>query len=142
MQMIRPKSSCDIRYQFAWTLRTRPAILTTKIAARLTDLLNKKVNDIGGKLLQTEIHPDHVRLLGVFTPSWSPTRIFYDLKDYTSLCLQQEFPEISISHPVLWANTFYVGTVGEFSMDIINNFIEANQRISVLHCHDEEVISG
>lgn len=119
---------CEIRYHFVWCPKYRRPVLTGSVAERLRQLLEERVAVLGGEVIEVAIQPDHVHLfLRLHIPYLAPAQIAYRLKGYTSRILRKEFPELRRRLPTLWSRSYYVGTVGQVSMEIVERYI-ASQR--------------
>jgi len=60
------------------------------------------------------VNPEHVHIFYVYPPKLSPSMIAKKFKNYTSLHLRKEFPELKKKvKDHLWAPSNYHGSVGQ-----------------------------
>jgi len=116
-----------IRYHFVWCPKYRRPILVDDIVSCLEKLIHEKVKELGGSVIALEIQPDHVHLLVVVPPKLSPAQIAYRIKGYTSHVLRRRFPKLKSRLPSLWSRSYYVGTLGEVSEEVVKRYIEAQK---------------
>ena len=62
-------------------------------------------------------------------PSTAPAQIAHTLKGTTARKVFQQFPEIKkyLWGGALWSRSYYVGSVGDMSMDAVLKYIELGQ---------------
>lgn len=116
----------NIGYHFVWSTKYRRKIIKGKIDTRLKELFY----DIGLKydfhIQEMEIIPDHCHLFVNCHPKNSPSRIIKLLKGVSARLLFLEFPEIKqkLWRGHLWNPSYYVGTVGDMSKEIVLRYIQ------------------
>lgn len=71
-----------------------------------------------------EIMPDHVHLFIAVPPTDAPQHYANQFKGYTSRILRQEFEHLRSRLPSLWSRSYYVGSAGHVSADVIKKYIE------------------
>ena len=49
-------------------------------------------------------------------------------KSYPSRILRQEFPHLKSTLPCLWSRSYYVGSAGHVSTDVIKKYIEEQNK--------------
>lgn len=85
------------------------------------------------EILACEIMPDHIHLFVSAPPKYSPANLAKLFKGITSRCLRQQLGERlcrQIWKPgTLWSPSYYVGTAGNVSAEVIKRYIEENQHI-------------
>ena len=94
------------------------------VGVRLTKLLPDYVRELGGEVLDLVVMPDHVHLFASFPPTLAISQIMYRLKGETSYQLRKEFPHLRSRLPSLWTRSYYVGTAGHVSAEIIKRYID------------------
>ena len=116
----------DCRYHFVWIPKYRKKILLGVMKERLQILISDRSEELRVKILKASIEPDHVHLYVSVPPSISPSKYMNLIKGMTSAVLRKEFQE-ELSHfywkPVLWADGYFVATVGELTDQIIRDYI-------------------
>ncbi len=102
-------------------------MLVPDIANRLNDLIEIKVSEMDGNIIELVIALDHVHLFVSIPPHWAPIQIMHRVKGYTSRKLRQEFPQLKRRLPCLWTRSYYVGTAGNVSAQTIQKYIESQK---------------
>jgi len=115
-----------MNYHFAWCPKYRRKILVGKLAERLDTLIREKASQLGCKILNLSIAPDHVHMFVQAYPLLSPNRIIAQIKGYSSRLLRKEFPEL-LKMPTLWTRSYFVSTAGNVSAWTIAHYIEAQK---------------
>ena len=72
---------------------------------------------------------DQVHLFLSAPPSVAPSQIAHTLKGTTARTVLQCFPEIKkqLWGGAFWSRSYYVGSVGDMSVDTVLNYIELGQ---------------
>jgi REP element-mobilizing transposase RayT len=81
-----------------------------------TNILTK-----GYKILEARVMPDHIHLVIQADPFDSPTNILKIFKVVTGLRMSRKFPDIEskLWRGVMWSPSYYVGTAGHVSAEMI-----------------------
>lgn len=96
-----------LTYHFVWSpMRFKPC-LCGEAGARLAQLLEQKVAELGLELRGYQIMPDKVYLAVSAPPTVAPHKIACQLKAHTSRILRDEFVEMT-RIPTLWTRTYLV----------------------------------
>jgi putative transposase len=117
-----------LHYHFVWCPKYRRKVLTGAIAARLSELLRQKANELGVEIEGLEVLPDHVHLFVSASPTDAPQYLANQFKGYTSRVLRDEFPGLKSRLPSLWSRSYYVGSAGLVSAETIQKYIEQQKR--------------
>ncbi len=121
-------SMYNLNYHFVWIPKYRKNILTESVKQEL----EKLIFDIGEKhqikVLSLSIQPDHVHLFVSAPPRFSPAQIVNLFKGISSKKLIEKFPHLKTKHG-LWSRTYYVGSAGTVSEEIIRSYIEECQDV-------------
>ena len=115
-----------INYHFVWIPKRRKKVLVGNVARRLEELLYEKCQELKLDILGLEISSDHVHLFLNSPPTLAPHQIMFRLKGYTSRILRQEFPHL-LKLPSMWTRSYYCGTEGEMSSEVIQQYIANHQ---------------
>lgn len=85
------------------------------------------MNDWGIEKL--EILPDHVHLLAQLNPTDSVAHVLQMLKGASSKVIREEFPELEefLWGDSLWADGYFVETVGRMTETTIRRYLENQQ---------------
>jgi len=70
--------------------------------------------------------PDHVHLFVTAHPKWSPAQLVKIFKGITAKFLFEKFPWLKqqLYRGHLWNPSYYVGTAGDVTKDVIRKYIE------------------
>ena len=123
----------NLNYHLVWCPKYRRCVLTGQVADRLRVLLHDIAVCNGFEVLACEVMPDHVHVFVSAPPRYSPAELARLLKGVTSRYLRQDLSE-QIRRQVykpgtLWSPSYYVGTAGSVSSDVIRRYIEECQHI-------------
>ena len=114
-------------YHFVWCPQFQKAILTGNVAAGLDAELRRLAQSNGWTIHSLAIQPDHVHLFLSAPPAVAPSQIANTLKGASARTLFKQYPalkqELWGGH--LWSRSFYVGSVGEMSDDVVRRYLEA-----------------
>lgn len=116
----------NIMYHLVWCTKYRRPVLTDQVAQRLNEMIREQVNKaLKGDVIALEIQPDHVHLFAEFPPILAVRQIMHRLKGHTSHELRKEFDWLNSRLPSLWTRSYYVGTAGNVSAEMIRRYIKA-----------------
>lgn len=94
------------------------------VETRLKELLYEKATALNVEIEGLEVMPDHVHLFVAVPPTDAPQHYANQFKGYTSRILRQEFPHLKSTLPCLWSRSYYVGSAGHVSAEVIKKYIE------------------
>jgi putative transposase len=114
----------DIHYHFVFCPKYRRPVLAGPVGERLAEMIPTIVQDLGGKVLNITVQPDHVHLFVEIPPTLAPRQVMHRVKGATSHQLRQEFPHLRGRLPSLWTRSYYVGTAGHVSAATIQRYID------------------
>lgn len=103
---------------------------------KIKDFLEEQLETIaetkGYKILEKRVMPDHVHLFLEANPFDSPMNIVKVFKGVSSLRVSKRFPELreQMWRGVLWSPSYYVGTAGHVSSEVIERYIKEQERHS------------
>ena len=116
----------NVNYHLVWATKYRKPVLTGAIAEYLK-MLHKQIAEERGIILrEEEVMPDHVHLFITAHPKWSPSQLTKIFKGITAKFLFEKFPELKLQlwKGHLWNPSYYVGTMGDVTKDVIQRYIE------------------
>jgi putative transposase len=115
-----------VKYHIVWTPKYRKRILDGKLAERLKELLEECIEVNRWAMDEISIQKDHIHLLIQFVPSISISEMVQILKGGTSRVIREEFPELKefLWGSSLWADGYFVESVGSFEENIIQKYIQ------------------
>lgn len=118
-------------YHVVWCPKYRRKVLIGKVSDFLTAQLTEICELRQWPILALEVQPDHIHLFLSIPPSIAVADAVKILKGTTARKLFVEFPELkqSLWGGHLWSPSYYVGTAGNVSAEIIRRYIERTEHI-------------
>ncbi len=102
-------------------------LLTPEIAKRCEQIIRKLALDMNVRIIRMAVNPEHVHIFYVYPLKLLPSVIAKKFKNYTSLYLRREFPELNKQvKDHLWAPSNYHGSVGQ-GFEVIENYIRGQE---------------
>ena len=117
-----------IQYHLVWCPKRRKPVLVGKVKERLEQIIYQVADELGIKVLELAINPDHVHLFISAYPTIPVHKIVKRIKGKSSNTLRKEFPEL-LRLPSLWTHSYYVSTIGAVSKETIEKYIEAQKGV-------------
>jgi putative transposase len=114
----------NLHLHLVWCPKYRKPVLVDDVETRLRELLLEKAAALDVEVEGLEIMPDHVHLFIAVPPTDAPQHYANQFKGYTSRVLRQEFEHLRTRLPSLWSRSYYVGSAGHVSADVIKKYIE------------------
>ena len=117
-----------IGYHLVFCTKYRRNVLIDEVDEHLKVLLVDIASEKGFEIATVETARDHVHLFVSAAPHVSVSQIIKWIKGISALRLLRKFPALKAkmgSH--LWNPSYYVGTVGDMSADVVERYIE-NQK--------------
>lgn len=123
----------NCNYHLVFVTKYRKEIFTNDEKRQyLKDVLLKLATNTNTEIEQIEVMKEHVHLLISFSPKYSISDIVKSLKGTSAREWFKKYPETKqlLWNGHLWTPSFYCGTVGDVSKNIVNEYIK-NQMASV-----------
>jgi len=117
------------KYYVVWCPKYRRKVLINGVDMRLKELLHEVVSETTGELLELEVMPDHVCLLVEIDPQYGIAKLVRNMKGRSSRFLRQEFPWLKSRLPTLWTNSYFVSTVGDARVAVVEQYIENQKNV-------------
>jgi len=117
-----------IQYHLVWCPKRRKPVLVGKVKERLEQIIYQVADELGIKVLELAINPDHVHLFISAYPTIPVHKIVKRIKGRSSNILRKEFPEL-LRLPSLWTHSYYVSTIGAVSKETIEKYIEVQKGV-------------
>jgi putative transposase len=117
-----------IQYHLVWCPKRRKPVLVGKVKEKLEQIIYQVADELGIKVLELAINPDHVNLIISAHPTIPVHKIVRRIKGRSSNILRKEFPEL-LKLPSLWTHSYYVSTVGAVSKETVEKYIEAQKGV-------------
>lgn len=112
------------KYHVVWCPKYRRPVLVDGVDVRLKELVTEICDEHHFDLIEMEVMPDHVHLLLEVDPQFGIHRAVKLIKGTSSRVLREEFPWIKSRLPSLWTNSYFVASVGDVSLEAIQQYIE------------------
>lgn len=123
------------KYHVVWYPKFCRPVLVDGVDERLKAILRGVVDEAGSDLIELEVMPDHVHLLGGVDPQFGIhkfvklTKFVKLAKGRSSRLLRQEFPKLRSRLPTVWTNSYFVSTVGGSPLAVVKQYIENQKRV-------------
>ena len=117
----------NCHYHVVWVPKYRRKVLVAPYDARLKELIFESVQKWRQEVVELEVMPDHVHLLVTCDPQFGIHRLVRLVKGVSSHAMRQEFPELKKKLPSLWNNSYYVGTTGGVTLEVIKRYVESQK---------------
>lgn len=127
----RNSATFHLIYHLVLVTKWRRPALTTEMLARFGEIASATLADWRCTLLEHGGEADHVHLLFQAHPALDLSRLVNNLKTVTSRLLRKEFAgDLAQFYwkPVLWHGAYYVGSVGNASLETVRRYVEEQGR--------------
>lgn len=114
-------------YHLVWVPKYRRKVLVAPYDARLKEILHEIVQRWGQECIEIEVMPDHVHVVVSCDPQFGIHRLVRLVKGASSHQMRQEFPELKKRLPSLWNNSYYCGTTGGVTLEVIKRYVEGQK---------------
>jgi len=114
-------------YHIVWVPKYRRKVLVAPYDARLKELIFEIVQKWRQEVIELEVMPDHVHLLVTCDPQFGIHRLVRLVKGASSHAMRQEFPELKKKLPSLWNNSYYCGTTGGVTLEVVKRYVESQK---------------
>jgi putative transposase len=112
------------KYHVVWCPKYRRPVLVNDVDIRLKEIIHQTVTELQSEVIELEVMPDHVHLLCEVDPQFGIHCLVKRLKGHNSRLLRHEFPWLKSRLPTLWANSYFVATVGGAPLTVVKQYIE------------------
>ena len=123
----RNNAAFDLTYHLVLVTKWRRAALSARMLERFGEIASETLQDWRCELVEHGGEADHVHVLFRAHPALDLSRLVNNLKTVTSRLLRKEFAEELSKHywkPVLWHGSYYVGSVGNASLETVRRYVE------------------
>ena len=117
--------SCQ--YLVVWCPKYRRKVLSGEVKKRLIEIILCVSEELGAKVKELQVMPDHVHLLIDCDPSFGVYKIIKRIKGHSSRLLRYAFPHLKSRLPTLWTNSMCVLSTGGANIEVIRQYIQ-NQK--------------
>ena len=108
----------------------RKQVFTAEILDAVKEIYADVCNDFESKLVEFDGEKDHVHLLVEYPPKVCVSKLVNSLKGVSSRHLRQRYPgmESNYYNGALWSPSYFAGSCGGASLDVIKQYIEQQDR--------------
>lgn len=119
----------NMHVHLVFVTKYRRCAMTREMFCRLEEVFRKVCLDFESELQEFDGESDHVHLLIVYPPKTSVSKLVNSLKGVSSRLLKKEFPSLRRYYwnGGLWSPSYFAGSCGGASIDIIRQYIEQQQ---------------
>ena len=118
---------CNIHVHLVFVAKYRGQVFTQQILDDMQAIFENVCSKFEAKLVEFNGESDHVHLLIVYPPKVAISSLVNSLKGVSSRLLRKkEYPTIKeqLWDNTLWSPSYFAGSCGGDSMDIIRQYIE------------------
>ena len=118
----------NINYHLVWIPKTRMKVLANPFDKTVKETINRVCAYNSWTPMALQVMPDHVHFFVSAPPKWSPSQIVQSLKAWTSRDLREKYSIIRQTRFAddFWASSFYCGTAGHVSAEVVAKYIREN----------------
>jgi putative transposase len=119
----------SINYHIVWCTKYRQKVLGGQVSKTAETILTTICDTKSWEILELVVMEDHIHLFLSASPFESPTAIVKILKGVSAKQLFAQHPELrnALWKGTLWSPSYYVGTAGDVSAEIIQRYIQNQQ---------------
>jgi putative transposase len=117
----------SLKSHLVWCPKYRRKVLVAPYDARLREIIAEVAAEAEMTLHVVEVMPDHVHLFVEADPTLAVAEIVNRFKGRSSRLMRQEFPALRSRLPTLWSRSYYAGSVGHVSADVVEAYIAAQK---------------
>lgn len=119
-------------YHVVWCPKYRRDVLTQEIAETAGLLIDSLCEEHSWPVLSNEIQPDHIQVFLSIPSAITVADVVKILKGITARRLFVQFPELKqrLYGVSLWSPSYYVGTAGNVSAEMIRRYIEQTEHVT------------
>ncbi|MFC6322546.1 IS200/IS605 family transposase [Companilactobacillus baiquanensis] len=129
----------NFHYHLIWVTNYRnPAFTTPKLISDMKTNLTRIANLNEVTIESMEVMPDHIHMLISFKPKYAPTNIVKAFKGASARMFFEQHPEIKQQEfwgGHLWSHSYYMSTLGNMSKEIVENYIQSQNKNDLRRRH-------
>lgn len=114
-------------YHVVFCPKYRRKVLVNGVDVRLKEIIRETIHKWEQECIELEVMPDHVHLLVSCDPQFGIHRLVRLIKGTSSRLLRQEFPILKKKLPCLWTNSYYCGTTGGVTLEVVKRYVESQK---------------
>jgi putative transposase len=113
------------KYHIVCCPKYRRKVLVEGVDKRLKEIIQQTAAEFEATIIELEVMPEHVHLLGEVDPQFGIHRLVGYMKGRSSRLLRQEYSRL----PTLWTRSYFVATVGGAPLSMIEQYIENQKNV-------------
>ena len=117
------------KYHVIFCPKYRRKVLINGVDTKLKVIIKEVCTANKVDLLELEIMPDHVHILIEVDPQLGAHLVIKRIKGRSSRILRKEFKWLCSKLPTLWTNSYFITTLGEAPLQIVNQYIESQKNV-------------
>ncbi len=115
------------KYHLIWCPKYRRRVLAGAVEERLKEILGQVAEEVGAKILEVEVRPDHVHVVVEIPPAVARWEFMRLAKGRWSRLLGAEFSAWR-RLPWWWSPSWLCSTVGGAPLEVVRGDVENQQR--------------
>jgi len=123
-------------HNIVWCPKYRKKVLNGKLKDFLEDMIYSIAYSHNWEVKELKIMPDHIHLIIEAQPFIAPTDIVKIIKGTTAKMVFRKFPELKEKEfwgSGLWSPSYYVGTLGNASLETALKYLEKQEQKHNIH---------
>ena len=120
----------DIKYHIVWITKYRKPVLHGEVGKHVRELVRQTCATLDVLIVSGHVALDHVHLLVSVPPNLAVSDLVQRLKGRTSRLLLDEFTELKRQFwgRHVWARGYFVASSGNVTDEVIQQYIEAQEK--------------
>jgi|SRR5881275_1386695 len=117
----------SLKYHVVFCPKYRRKVLGPPVDERLKAVFGEVAAEHGITIHTMEVMPDHLHMVVEADPTFCVAEIVHRFKGASSRVLRGEFPSLRTRLPTLWSRSYYAGSLGAVSEEVVRRYIEAQK---------------
>ena len=116
----------NVGYHLVWSTKYRRQVIKGDVEKRIKEIFHEVAEQYDLEIGEMEVMPDHCHLFISCHPKIPPSHLAKWFKGISARKLFIEFPSLKskLWKGHLWNPSYYVGTVGNMSKDVVLRYIQ------------------
>jgi putative transposase len=116
----------NLHVHLVFVTKYRYGVLTLEILKSLQEIFETVCQNFEAELVEINGEEDHVRLLVLYPPKVSISKLVNSLKGVSSRLLKKKYPELEKKYwkGKLWSPSYFAGSCGGAPISVIRQYIE------------------
>lgn len=116
----------NVGYHLVWSTKYRRPVIEGDVETRIKEIFQEVADQYDLEIVEMEVMPDHCHLFISCHPKIPPSNLAKWFKGISARKLFIEFPSLKskLWKGHLWNPSYYVGTVGNMSKEVVLRYIQ------------------